>query len=344
MFNQGETMKKIISILIGLLILFQCGSGLAAPKAKPDNYIPQYKKRYERYAKKHPKMSEKNAIMRVNLRLDYANYKGIIVSDNPSDVTVLVTKHFALPRSYKPKNLVRVDRKYAASGVTLRKDCYDSFLAMAKAMKKEGLTLYAKSGYRVNRKRGGANSQWYAWPGHSEHQTGLAFDLIKKGVSYPTLGQYRYQNTKEFKWLCKNAHKFGFINSFPKDKTSITGFAFEPWHWRYVGIRIATDMKKKGVKTYHEYWAKYLIQRTAPTKIKLNQKSAAMAKGKTLALKVKEWAPKDAIPLDITWSSSNPKIAKVSSKGVVQALKKGKVTITATTWNVKSAICTIKVN
>lgn len=78
-----------------------------------------------------------------------------------------------------------------------------------------------------------------AKPGYSEHQTGLAFDI---GAI-----DYNYGNTKEGKWLVSNSYKYGFILRYPKDKQSITGYRYEPWHFRYVGNPVATDIYNSGL-------------------------------------------------------------------------------------------------
>ena len=225
-----------------------------------DNYIEEYAHRYAAFAKKKKDMGYQDVLIAINLGLDRPNYEDAIMVRNPESTAAFVSKHYKLPLKYKPDDLVAVDREYAQSGVRLRQDCYFAFLSMAKEIEKEGMQLYIKAGYRVNRKRTGGDSLWYAFPGHSEHQTGLAFDLRKKNVTYQTLGEYDYEKTCEYAWLCENAYRYGFILSYPKGKTEITGFGYEPWHWRYVGKEIATDMKAKGYKTYQEYWATHLIQ------------------------------------------------------------------------------------
>lgn len=223
-------------------------------------YISEYESRYSAYAKKHPNKSIEDVVMEVNLHLDEKNYQNVVEVSDPESLTVLLNKHFALPTKYKPKNLVKVDEQYAVKGVTLREDCYNAFLLMVNDMEKEGLSLYIKSGYRKNPKRGGPDSLQYAWPGHSEHQTGLAFDLCKKGVTYKTLNEYNMQDTDEFAWLKLNAYRYGFIMSFPPGRSDITNFGYEPWHWRYVGTETACKMKRLNINTLCEYWAKYLCK------------------------------------------------------------------------------------
>lgn len=223
-------------------------------------YIQAYADRYAAFSRAHKGMSGRDVLVAVNLGLDQSNYKNAVIWHDPGALSVLVSKHYGLPAGYRPKNLVAVDRKYAQSGVLLREDCCRAFLAMAKAMEKEGLRAYIKSGYRVNTKRGGADSPWYAWPGYSEHQTGLSFDLRKKSVTYKTLSEYAYEKTSEYAWLRENAYVYGFVLSYPKGKTELTGYGFEPWHWRYIGPDAAADMRSRGFSTYQEYWATHLIR------------------------------------------------------------------------------------
>jgi D-alanyl-D-alanine carboxypeptidase len=89
-----------------------------------------------------------------------------------------------------------------------------------------------------------------ARPGTSEHQTGLTMDITAKSVGLELVESF--ENTAEGKWLASNAHNYGFILRYPKGKTNITGYAFEPWHYRYVGVDIATDIFNRGI-TLEEY-------------------------------------------------------------------------------------------
>lgn len=85
-----------------------------------------------------------------------------------------------------------------------------------------------------------------ARPGYSEHQTGLAMDFSPIDRSF--------ENTAQFNWLQQNAHDYGFILRYPNGKTGITGYIYEPWHWRYVGIEVAKDMKQKNTNALEEYF------------------------------------------------------------------------------------------
>ena len=89
-----------------------------------------------------------------------------------------------------------------------------------------------------------------AKPGHSEHQTGLAIDVMGENGDYNL-----FEQTKEFEWMKDHAHEFGFILRYPKGKEKITGFKYEPWHYRYVGIELASTIFEKKM-TLEEYFRK----------------------------------------------------------------------------------------
>jgi D-alanyl-D-alanine carboxypeptidase len=91
-----------------------------------------------------------------------------------------------------------------------------------------------------------------ARPGHSEHQTGLAVDMISSTSSLAT-----FKNTAESKWLLAHAQDYGFILRFTQSKQAITGYISEPWHWRYVGIETASDFNAKAM-SFDEYYTLYI--------------------------------------------------------------------------------------
>ena len=92
--------------------------------------------------------------------------------------------------------------------------------------------------------------KYVAKPGFSEHQTGLAFDVGSRNTNV-------FANSKEYGWMQDNAYKYGFIERFTKRYESVTGFRREPWHYRYVGKKIATYIHDNNA-TLEEYWALYL--------------------------------------------------------------------------------------
>lgn len=249
-------MRKVLLLAVAALLLLCPANALAQKSAAEASLQTQ---RFLNYAAENPKLTLHEVHIAIKLKLDEENYTNVIIADRPGALGVLVGKHYGLPLTYVPSPLVVVDETYAVSGVYLRGDCYEAFLSMVHDMELEGLSLYIKSGYRMNKENENPNDMWNAWPGHSEHQTGCAFDLRLKDQTHTLLREYHYETTAEYAWLCENAYKFGFILSYPEGKTQITGFEFEPWHWRYVGVRIATDMREKGFSTFPEYWALNLM-------------------------------------------------------------------------------------
>ena len=89
-----------------------------------------------------------------------------------------------------------------------------------------------------------------AYPGTSEHQTGLCVDFITEEMGGDLT--VAFEGTQAFAWLSENAHKFGFILRYPKEKESVTGYTYEPWHYRFVGREAATDIHLASL-TLEEY-------------------------------------------------------------------------------------------
>ena len=89
-----------------------------------------------------------------------------------------------------------------------------------------------------------------ALPGASEHQSGLCVDFVTSSVMLKPA----FENTDAFDWLSQNAYRFGFILRYPQDKTEITGFSYEPWHFRFVGREAATEIYFRNL-TLEEFWS-----------------------------------------------------------------------------------------
>ena len=174
---------------------------------------------------------------------------------------VLVNKFHALDPDYEPDDLVDVEAGYGVG--RLRKEAYESYKKMQEDAMKEGYSFYITSPYRsydyqskLYNKYLSSDSQanvdtYSARPGHSEHQLGLAVDILKQGYDFGN-----FYMTPEAQWLKDNAWKYGFIFRYPQEKVDITGYKYEAWHYRYVGD-IAEDVYKSGV-TYDEYFEKYI--------------------------------------------------------------------------------------
>ncbi len=148
---------------------------------------------------------------------------------------LIANKTYALPKNY---------------GQGLTSETSAAFTKMQTAAKEAGLNIFIKSGFRSYQLQTEVYNNWVklngqaradtysARPGHSEHQSGLAMDI--------NLIEQEFANTEEFKWLQKNAYKYGFILRYPKEKESITGYIYEPWHYRYVGVSLAEELYNNG--------------------------------------------------------------------------------------------------
>lgn len=228
-------------------------------------FNPEKFQRYINYHIKNPGHTMNGVIFTVNIGLDLPFYENVSVIANPYDPLVLVNKYNRLPSNFRPQNLVQMNRNYTSGGkeYLMEKTAYDSFVRMVDAARKEGVSMRAVSTYRTEdyqkrlydkkvRTTGQRNADNYsARPGFSEHQTGLAVDINSTSASF--------ENSKAFRWLQQHAHEYGFILRYPKGKTWITGYAYEPWHYRYVGVQVATSMKREGLN-YEQYCALYRTQ------------------------------------------------------------------------------------
>lgn len=212
--------------------------------------------RYETYQEQN-NCSLEEAVLKVNIGLDHDFYTQINDATNIDDYTVLVNKYHSIGE-YEPTDLksLSYDSRYM-----LREKAADAFEELVSAAKLEGVLIRPYSAYRsykyqtslynnyVNRDGKEKADTYSARPGHSEHQTGLAVDVWSLG--------YQYIKDEDADWLAKNSYKYGFIIRYTKENMDITGYIEEPWHLRYLGIDIATDVVEKNL-TYDEYYDLYI--------------------------------------------------------------------------------------
>ena len=168
---------------------------------------------------------------------------------------LLVNEAHRLDADYVPDGLVnlynqRHSFRLASSEIYLTRETYEAMEKMFHAAEEADMNGYiVTSGYRSYQRQ----QEVYAesepgkaqQPGASEHQTGLSFDVTVETND-------GFENTPQYAWLMQHAHEYGFIQRYPANKSDITGISYEPWHYRYVGVKAATKMWKTG-QTLEEF-------------------------------------------------------------------------------------------
>lgn len=176
------------------------------------------------------------------------------VVDETSWCLILVNKWNYIPDDYT------VELTTLANGVRIDTRIYPALQKMFDSARKDNVYPIVASGYRTTEKQQSLMDEkindyedegysaaeakekaeaWVAIPGTSEHQLGLSVDINADGI--------HSTGSKVYEWLDENAYKYGFIHRYPSDKTDITGIINEPWHYRYVGIEAAKEIKDQGV-------------------------------------------------------------------------------------------------
>jgi|SRR5699024_1032485 len=191
-------------------------------------------------------------------------YLSIDIFSDDSEA-VLVNKFNSLSDYFKPEDLVTVEVPTVLENPEvkqMRKVAADALYDMFEFAKESDVYLHARSGFRsyetqiylfdgYAEEHGiDAANQFSAKPGFSEHQTGLVMDVTSESVNYQLTGDFG--ETKEGLWLVDNAHTFGFIIRYPEGKEDITGYVYEPWHLRYLGVELATEVHESGL-SYEEF-------------------------------------------------------------------------------------------
>lgn len=193
--------------------------------------------------------------------------KAQLQEDQENGLFILVNKdpENHLDPSYVPEDLEPIryfaeDRnKYTRF---MRAEAADAFHRLVEAAAEDGIDIVMTTAYRsydfqqilwdnyVAQKGEEEANKTSARPGESEHQTGLAVDLSTSEIDYRNSSDFA--DTKAGHWVAEHAHEYGFILRYPEDKTDITGYSYEPWHIRYVGLTAAADIYENGL-TLEEY-------------------------------------------------------------------------------------------
>lgn len=187
--------------------------------------------------------------------------------EDPSNVWTLVNKGRAISTDYTPSDLITASVSTRSNSTAdekrIRQIIDDPMTELFVAAQEQGHSLMIGSAYRsaatqnslfntyVARVGYEQADKYSAHPGYSEHQTGLAVDIST--TSQQCYLSECFIGTADGQWLAENAYKYGFHLRYPKGKESITGYNFEPWHYRYVGIDLATALHQSGL-TLDEVW------------------------------------------------------------------------------------------
>lgn len=264
-------MKKILIVLVSILIipliiLFIKNKSLEKEDSFSNEfrYITNYKKenldRYIMFRDKYSNLSLEDIVLRVNIGLDRPYYTNTRESNLLNKNYIMVNKYIYLPSNYVPNDLVNLDLKYSRSGMMLVKEAKVNFEKMYYNALKDGYNIRIVSSYRsynyqvnlynkyVETDGKEVADTYSARPGFSEHQTGLCVDIDDKVISYDN-----FSKSRSYLWMKKNSYKYGFIERYPKGKEDITGYSYEAWHYRYVGLEIAKYIYENNI-TFDEYF------------------------------------------------------------------------------------------
>ncbi len=178
---------------------------------------------------------------------------------NADPLLIIANKTYKLADGYAPADLVEVPDPRCSSGCEMRAVTAEAWNEMKTAASKEGITLTYSSSFRDEAYQASLYNSYVARdgstesadryssrPGYSDHQTGLAIDIMSASDPAADLNAEAYENTEEGQWLLENAWKYGFVLRYPKGKEDITGYEYESWHYRYIGKEYAEAVHEAG--------------------------------------------------------------------------------------------------
>lgn len=213
------------------------------------NYWPQ---RAQRYAAYQGADTIEQTVLHVNMDLDMEPYENSVTVTDDSDMTLLVNKSHALPEGYIPADLKVMEQYACIAGedyscqdvayMELRSEALNAYYQWCQAAQEREIQIRAIAAYRSYDYQAGLwnynaglygteyADQYYARPGQSEHNSGLAVDITFNGHNFNEIELY-----DGYEWILSSAHEYGFILRYPEEKQDITRYGYESWHFRYVG-------------------------------------------------------------------------------------------------------------
>ena len=237
---------------------------------KEKYYLKRNFYKYISYMEENKSLDLTTIVRNINIHLDEDYYRANYETDISKNTLMIANKYYALNKDYIPDDLVNASLDYSWGELgsnKVRQIAYDAYLNMWNEAKEKGYYFMINSSYRsyddqeivYNRYKSSRGEKYAdsiaARPGYSEHQTGLALDIFSK--AHPSISSFK--ESEEANWLKENAHRFGFILRYPDGLENITGYSYEAWHYRYVGIDAATYIYENNI-TYEEYYA-YFIEK-----------------------------------------------------------------------------------
>ena len=196
-----------------------------------------------------------------NLDKNYYSTNINVSNEEANNLNVIVNKYYKLNENYEPDDLTIINSNFTSGTQKLRKEAASKFEEMCISALNNGFKIYAGSTYRSYTYQLGLYNRYVAQDGfeeaetysaragYSEHQLGLAVDILGGNWSYLS------ETDKEYEWLIDNSYKYGYILRYPRNKEYVTGYVFEDWHFRYLGIELATKVYNSNL-TYDEYVAR----------------------------------------------------------------------------------------
>ncbi len=254
-----KTNRKFVIIIILVLAIIFAGSYFAYKtiKNKPTTETQLSSEANVQQPTTSPQISQRS--------FDRNKYS----TTDPASVWFIVNKNSKLESTYQPAELtvpnVPLQAGKTSQEMSVRRDAATELEKMFAAAKEQGVQLKLASGYRsydlqeyyynsLVRSLGAEEANKVsAKPGTSEHQTGLAADIASYSNDVCHL-ETCFGTMSEGQWLANNAHTYGFIIRYPQSKTAITGYNYEPWHVRYVGKELASELQKTG-QTLEEFFS-----------------------------------------------------------------------------------------
>ncbi len=233
----------------------------------------------------------------------------------------LVNRDSLLPSDYIPEELVKIKvKKTSSTSIEMSRLVSDALDAMFADALNDGITLYAHSGYRSYRtqntmynnrlqQNGGKDDGVVAYPGASDHQTGLGIDVISKAWIGKRFNA-EFAKTKEAQWMAEHCPDYGFVIRYPEGKEDITKIIYEPWHLRYVGVEAAKYMTLRGL-TLEEFTVEWQ-QALAAYESAGGSADQAIVQSQALVQEqaiVQEQVPPSAVILDEYGEDGDPEVS-----------------------------------